>query len=177
MVKTQESEARRRVCFKTTDALSLGSPTCEGSGRQFEVTSQPNTWMPTQRQFYFVFLIVSRDSEMLCSFSRASQLVNMHSEACCDTRINAFLILRGRRVQNALLYSCAQLFGSILMPGTECAIQWMQLLGSLIGISTLPSGMAAWGQLFNEEQLKALCVIYSIVWELSLNFLDVSPGT
>lgn len=72
MVKTQESEARRKACFKTTDALSLCSPKCEGSGRQFEVMSQPNMWIPRQRQFYFVFRIMSRDSEMLSSFSRAS---------------------------------------------------------------------------------------------------------
>lgn len=63
------------------------------------------------------------------------------------------------------------------MPGTECATQWIQLLGSLIGIGSLPSGMAAWEQLFNKEQLEVLCVICSIMCELSLNFLDVSPGT
>lgn len=74
-MKTQESEARRKACFKTTDALSLCSPKCEESGRQFEVTSRCNTWLPRQRQFYFVFCIMRRDSEKLSNFSRAFQPV------------------------------------------------------------------------------------------------------
>lgn len=102
---------------------------------------------------------------------------SMHTEACCDTRTNAFLLLCGTWVLNVLPYSCVQLFRSILMPGTECTTQRIQIFGSLIGIGSLPSGMAVWGQLFNKEQLEALCVMYSIVCELCLNFLDVSLGT